>query len=263
MLAQIVDAKRAELAGKSDAILEEFYSTDCLPALRDFTGIFAIDNRVSLIAEIKRGSPVKGVFLAGVELADLAVVYERNGARAISVITEQNYFGGNPGLIRQVREQAELPVLRKDFIIDECQVYESRLMGADAVLLIARLLPGRLLRFVELACHLGLEPLVEVHDRAELEEALDTPVRVIGINNRDLKDFTVDLRVSLDLIPLVPERIHCIAASGIRSRQDMKTLEENGFRGALVGEALVTARDIGARVRELAGYYEGAGYDQG
>jgi len=212
------------------------------------------DRPVSLIAEVKKASPSKGLFLADFDPVGLAKIYQSNGAGAVSIITEEKFFLGNPCSISNVRKETNLPLLRKDFIIDERQIYESRLLEADAVLLIARLLPGRLLQMVELAQSLGMEPLVEAHDRDELKQALDTPARLIGINNRNLQNFSVNFGVCLDLISMVPKDIFCIAESGIFNPQDMIALEKHGFSGALVGEALVTAADIGARVSELANY---------
>ncbi len=254
MLSRIVTAKLEDMKLYGNAIMDEFAQSNNLPVIRDFTNMFTPDQRVKLIAEVKKASPSKGTFLTDFDPVGLAAVYQQNGARAISVITEKNYFQGNPDSIPQIRGKIQLPVLRKDFIIDERQLYETRLIGADAVLLIARLLPGRLLALVELAQVLGLEPLVEIHNREELKQALDTPARVIGINNRNLQDFNVNIQVCLDLISLVPKGIYAIAESGISSPTDMLALEKHGFRGALVGEALVTAADIGAKVKELVGY---------
>jgi indole-3-glycerol phosphate synthase len=261
MLSHIIASRREYLNRRGNSIMEQFNNNKGLPDPGDFAGAFSHDNQVSLIAEVKKASPSKGTFLIDFNPIELASLYRDNGAEAISVITEDRFFGGNPGFIPEIKNKVSLPVLRKDFIIDEIQLYETRLLGADAVLMIASLLPGRLNKFVEFAQQLGLEPLVEVHNREELQMALDTPVRVIGINNRNLSNFTVDTGVCLDLIFLVPSDITCIAESGIKCATDMATLEEHGFRGALVGEALVTAADIGAKVRELA-FYRGEGYDQ-
>ncbi|PKM77774.1 MAG: indole-3-glycerol phosphate synthase TrpC [Firmicutes bacterium HGW-Firmicutes-15] len=262
MLSRIAAARQEDVNRYGEAIMEEFAHNDTLPAIREFIGMFSPNQKVSLIAEVKKASPSKGIFLVDFDPINLAVAYQQNGARAISVITEERFFQGSTHFIPQIKNQIELPILRKDFIIDERQLYETRLLGADAVLLIAGLLPDRLLPLVELAQKLGLEPLVEVHDGEELKQALDTPVRMIGINNRNLQDFSINLQVCLDLISQVPSGIYCIAESGISSPMDMLALEKHGFRGALVGEALVTASDIGAKVRELVGY-QGVNHDQG
>lgn len=258
MLSQIVAARREDITQRGQAVLERFFSSTLLPEIRDFTALLAPADQVSLIAEVKKASPSKGTFLTDFDPVELASLYEKNGAQAVSVITEERFFAGSPRYIEEIKNVVQLPVLRKDFLIDERQLYESRLLGADAVLLITALLPDQLLKFVELALHLGMEPVVEIHDRDELLQALDTPARVIGINNRNLTDFTVDFRVCLDLISLIPSHIYSIAESGIRSQSDMLALEKSGFQAALAGEALVTAPDIGARVRELVQYRGGA-----
>jgi len=257
MLDRIVAAKQADMNISGSAIMDEFARADVLPAIREFTASLGNNHPISLIAEVKKASPSKGLFLADFDPVGLAKTYQTNGAGAVSVITEENFFLGNPRSLSNIKKEIELPLLRKDFIIDERQIYESRLLEADAVLLIARLLPGRLLPMVELAQSLGMEPLVETHNRDELKQALDTPVRLIGINNRNLHDFSVNIEVCLDLIAMVPKDIYCIAESGIFSPQDMMVLEKHGFSGALVGEALVTAVDIGAKVNELANYRSG------
>ncbi|MCX5780500.1 MAG: indole-3-glycerol phosphate synthase TrpC [Firmicutes bacterium] len=256
MLNLIAAAKKVDMERGGDFIMDSFARQTNLPVIRPFINMFAPAARVNLIAEVKKASPSKGIFREDFAPVHLAAIYEANGAQAISVITEEQYFLGSPAYVAAIRSATCLPLLRKDFIIDPRQLYESRLLGADAVLLIARLLPGRLLAMVELAQQLGLEPLIEAHDREELLQALDTPARVIGINNRNLQDFTVNIRLCLDLIALVPDHLYAVAESGISSPADMRTLERSAFRGALVGEALVTAADIGARVRELVNYQE-------
>jgi indole-3-glycerol phosphate synthase len=260
MLNQIAAARQQDMILNGNAIMEKFAQTESLPAIRVFSDMFTADGQVNLIAEVKKASPSRGSFLKDMNPASLASSYQYNGARAVSVITEERYFQGSPHYINEVKENIQIPILRKDFIIDERQLYESRLLGADAILLIARLLPGRLLQLVELAQHLGMEALVETHDRDELKQALDTPTRIIGINNRNLQTFQVDINLCLELISLVPEGIYCIAESGISSVTDMLALESHGFKGALVGEALVTAADIGSKTRELV-EYRGANHD--
>jgi indole-3-glycerol phosphate synthase len=261
MLNRIAAAKKADMDRCGDAIMDSFARQDSLPVIRPFTNMFAPAGQVNLIAEAKKASPSKGVFLEDFDPVRLAAIYETNGARAVSVITEEKYFLGSPDYVAAIKSATELPVLRKDFIIDQRQLYESRLLSADAVLLIARLLPGRLLEMVELTQELGMEPLIEAHDREELRQALDTPARVIGINNRNLQDFSVNIQLCLDLIALIPDHVYGVAESGISSPADMQTLESYGFRGALVGEALVTAADIGSRVRELVNYWENRRHD--
>jgi len=256
MLDEIVRHKQEQIRAHGKDIMETFQAAEVLPPLREFAEALNVNGRVSLIAEAKKASPVKGRLISETRFDQLPVLYEQNGAKAISVITEERYFEGSPFLIQKVKSRVSLPVLRKDFIIDLRQLYETRLLGADAVLLIAHLLPKDLPLFVETAQQLGIEPVVEVHDRYELEMALDTPTRIIGINNRNLKDFTVDTRVCLELVGLVANKVQCIAESGVRTVEDMLMLEQYGFSAALVGEALVTATDVAAKTGELAWYWK-------
>ncbi len=255
MLDEIVRHKQEQVGAYGKDIMERFQKTEALPSLRRFAEALDAEGRVSLIAEMKKASPVRGRLTSETGFDQLPVLYEENGAKAISVITEERYFQGSPLLIQKVKSRVSLPVLRKDFIIDIKQLYETRLLGADAVLLIACLLPRELPIFVETAQQLGIEPVVEVHDRDELEKALDTPARIIGINNRNLRDFTVNTQVCLDLVGLAGSKVQCIAESGIRTGKDMRVLEQHGFSAALVGEALVTAPDVAAKTRELAWYW--------
>lgn len=205
-----------------------------------------------IIAEIKRGSPSKGP-LRELDPKEQAKRYERGGAKAISVLTDKN-FGGSPEDLREVRKATPLPLLRKDFLLDPLQLEESLSLGASAVLLIARILPGsRLGEMVEGALAMGLEPLVEVHDREELRRALETPARAIGINARDLATFEVDLRVVEELAPLVPRDRVLVAESGIKGQEEVRRLMALGVENFLVGEALVLAEDPVGKLRELCG----------
>ncbi|MEA4925571.1 MAG: indole-3-glycerol phosphate synthase TrpC [Syntrophomonadaceae bacterium] len=256
MLNRIAASKQEDLKLYGHKIMDDYAHCPTLPAVRDFFGRLAGNDRVGLIAEVKKASPSRGLLLADFNPVRLAVTYQENGAGVVSVITEERFFLGNPRFIADIKESVQIPVLRKDFIIDERQLYETRLLQADAVLLITRLVGGRLLYLVELARELGLEPLVEVHDREEIKRALDTPVRVIGINNRDLQNFSVKIQTCLDLAEMIPPQLARIAESGIFTAADMLALEARGFRAALVGEALVTAADIAVKTRELVQYKE-------
>jgi len=256
MLNRIAAAKKEDMKLHGKDIMDNFAHSATLPAIRSFSEMFASDHPVKLIAEVKKASPSKGLLLADFNPVQLAVTYQENGAGAVSVITEERFFLGHPSFIAQIKDNIQIPILRKDFIIDERQLFETRLLSADAVLLITRLIPQKLLSMVELAQELGLEPLVEVHDQEEIKRALDTPARVIGINNRNLQDFTVNIQTCLDLVSLVPDHIYCVAESGIFTAADILALEAHGFSAALVGEALVTAADIGAKTRELVQYKE-------
>jgi indole-3-glycerol phosphate synthase len=209
---------------------------------------------VSLIAELKRRSPSAGVFRTDFDPVRIAGIYERAGAAAISVLTDFPFFGGRPEYLREVRRAVQLPLLRKDFIVSEYQLYESRALGADAVLLIAAVLDDASLRdFQALATELGMECLVEVHRPEELERALASGAKLIGINNRDLRTFRTNLATTVELARRLPADVTKVSASGISRRADILELESCGVDAVLVGETLMRAPDIGARIRELMG----------
>jgi len=222
---------------------------DFLAAVRRSPG-----ERPRLIAEIKRASPSRGLLLADFDPLRLARTYRENGAAAISVLTDERFFQGSLEHLRQVSAlQPRLPTLRKDFILEAYQLYEARAAGASAALLIAACLDAARLRALrELAEELGLTALVEAHDRLELELALASGARLVGINNRDLHTFVTSLETTLRLCALVPAGTVVVAESGIHARADIDRLAEVGVDAVLVGEALVTAADVAARVRELA-----------
>jgi indole-3-glycerol phosphate synthase len=208
----------------------------------------------AIIAEIKRSSPSRGRIREDFDHLAIARIYEGNGAAAISVITEHRYFEGQASFLLDIREKIGIPLLRKDFVVDPYQIYETILFGGDALLLIARILEFQQLRdFIDLSSEVGLATLVEIHDEDDLEKALSAGARIIGINNRDLATFEVDLGTSLRLAPLVPEGVTVVSESGIRSRNDIERLMEAGIRAFLVGEALMMEGNIARKVRELAG----------
>lgn len=209
--------------------------------------------RVALIAEIKKASPSRGAIRPDLDPVETARLYAANGAAAISVLTERDFFHGDPSYLRAVREAVSLPLLRKDFLVDPDQVFESRALGADAILLIAAILSdGELETLLGLAGDLGLGCLVEVHDEAELARALAAGARLIGINNRDLSTFRTDLEVTRRLAGRVPPECTVVAESGIFTREDVERVGAWGAHAVLVGEALVREADVGAKVRELA-----------
>ncbi len=213
----------------------------------------------ALIAEVKFHSPSRGELARDPDPQKLAHPYARNGAAAISVLTDEKYFHGRLEYLVAIHAALpEMPLLRKDFIFDPYQVYETRAAGASAVLLIvAALEPALLARLHGLALSLELAPLVEVHNRQELEVTLRVPqVRLIGVNNRDLHSFKVDLQTCLELRPLVPKEVCFVAESGIQSSEDMARLEKAGVDAVLIGEALVTAPDVSNKVRDLFGLAE-------
>ena len=213
-----------------------------------------------LIAEVKRASPSRGVLRPDLDAATLACTYARSGAVAVSVLTEGPHFQGSLDDLTTVRQaldgcgDARPPVLRKDFLFDLYHLYEARAYGADAVLLIAAILnAGLLTELLALARSLGLEALVEVHDEQELERALAAGAQIIGVNNRDLRTFDVDLAVTERLRPLIPADKVLVAESGIHTRADVERLRALGVHGVLIGEALVLADDAAAKIEELLG----------
>jgi indole-3-glycerol phosphate synthase len=207
---------------------------------------------IGVIAEHKRRSPSAGVLREGASVADLVGAYERGGARAISVLTEERHFDGSLEDLHEAREASSLPIRRKDFIIDPYQLYEAAAAGADAVLLIvAALDPDRLAELSASARALGLETLVEVHDESELESALTVPGVVIGINNRDLTDFSVDVRRTFELLDRIPAGRLVVSESGVHERRQLDELEAAGVHAVLVGERLMRARDPEAACRAL------------
>jgi len=205
-----------------------------------------------LIAEVKRASPSRGVLCPNFNPVELAQDYAEGGAAAVSVLTEANYFEGSIDHLAAIREEIELPLLRKDFIFDPYQVYESRAYGADALLLIvASLSQEQLGELLSLSHSLGLNCLVEVHNEDEVERALLTQAKIIGINNRNLNTFTIDINTTRRLWPLIPRERIVVSESGIRSRSDVEKLKGWGVNAVLVGEALVTTSDVLTKVREL------------
>jgi indole-3-glycerol phosphate synthase len=268
ILDEIFSHKRREIERQTQLVpLESLQSQiEHLSPCLDFIGALRKVRRLSpthppaLIAEVKCASPSRGVLAPEFDPVELAKIYAENGASAISVLTDERYFKGHLDHLRQVAIQVKenrpqdqaLPVLRKDFIFDPYQVYEARCAGADAILLIAAALqPSRLFQLHALAEELGMAALIEIHDRAELEIALGCSPRLVGINNRNLKDFSVNLETTLRLRASVPDSICLVSESGIRTREDINRLGRAGVDAVLVGEALVTAPDVPARVRSF------------
>jgi indole-3-glycerol phosphate synthase len=270
ILETILDQKRLEIAALDAQALRR--AAESSPPPRDF--LAAITRRAisplplgagpgvrekapALIAELKRASPSKGILAPHLDLLEVADLYAQNGASAISVLTDEKFFQGKLETLRQLRiTNHQLPLLRKDFIIDESQLYEARAAGADAILLIAAALPDDA-HFADLhacALSLGLTALVEVHDEAETERALRIPgIKLIGINNRNLSTFGVSLATTERIRPMIPSDIAVIAESGIFTAADVARLQKADIDAILVGEALVTSPDIPAKVRELSG----------
>lgn len=261
ILEEIFEHKRSELArSKAEKPIAQVESEAARaePPL-DFTSALRQRSHPALIAEIKQRSPSRGLLSPAFDPLSLAQIYRENGASALSILTDQRYFGGSLGILKQVaahfRETpgGQLPLLRKDFICDPYQVFEARANGADAILLIAASLSESQLRELQgLAQALGMTALVEVHNPAELQTALQVEPCLIGINNRDLHNFSVDLRTYQELRPSIPPGILVTAESGIHALEDVQKLESAGVDAILVGEALVTAGDVASKVRCLA-----------
>jgi indole-3-glycerol phosphate synthase len=206
-----------------------------------------------LIAEVKRASPSRGVLKPDLDAVKLAQTYARCGAAAISVLTEQHYFGGSGEDLEAIRHKLpQTPLLRKDFILKPYQVFESRAWGADALLLIAAILDdSRLEELLSLSHELGMQCLVEVHNEGELEKALKQDARIIGINNRNLDTLAVDINVTRRLRPLIPPNRVVVSESGIKGRDEIQELRKLGVNAVLIGEALVTASDVAVKIKEL------------
>lgn len=209
---------------------------------------------IQFICEVKKASPSKGVIARAFPYLDIAREYEQAGAGAISVLTEPEFFQGSPRYLAEIRQAVKIPLLRKDFIIDEYQIYQAKVLGADAVLLICAVLDAETLgRYIRLCDRLGLSALVEAHDERELGQALAAGARIIGVNNRDLRDFTVDIGNSIRLRACAPDTVAFVAESGIKSREDIERLEAAGVDGVLIGETLMKSPDKKAMLDGLRG----------
>jgi len=210
---------------------------------------------ISLIAEIKRQSPSSGIIRQDFNHQEIAKIYQDSGAGAISVLTEEDYFGGNLSYINEIKSLINLPILRKDFILEAYQVYESRAFGADAILLIADLLAKeKLSELLQLADSLGLDCLVEVHTEKDLKKALSLKVPLVGINNRDLHTLELDFKTTQKLFPLIPKDKVVVVESGIKSHQDVLFLKILGVSAVLIGEAFMEAVDVRKKIEEIMGW---------
>ncbi len=257
ILDEIIRHKREEVAQIKAArpLSEVLRNLDAGGPVRDFQAALLDPLRPAprLIAEIKRRSPSKGDLLTGLEPASLARLYERHGASAISVLTDGHFFGGSLEDLAEARGAVQIPVLRKEFVVDDYQIYEARRAGADAVLLIeAVLAPSELRDYLDLCSTLDMSALVEVHNARQLETALECGAEIIGINNRDLRTFTVDLDVTTSLLPLIPPGVMVVSESGIDAA-GREYMGEMRVDAILVGESLITASDIAAAVRQMSG----------
>ncbi len=220
---------------------------------RDFPGALT-RSEFNIIAELKKASPSRGLIRENYAPAELAPIVERAGAAALSVLTEEDFFLGSLADLKAARKTVQVPVLRKDFIIDAWQVWESRAAGADTFLLIAAILDDDSLReLLALGRALKMEPLVEVHSRVELDRAVSAGAQIVGVNNRDLRDFSVRIETSLELIDSIPDDCIAVSESGLRSHDDLARLRHAGFDAFLIGERLMDSADPAAPLRALLG----------
>ncbi len=212
---------------------------------------------MSFIMEVKKASPSKGLIAPDFPYVDIAKDYEKIGASAISILTEPDFFQGSIQYLKEIRQNVSIPLLRKDFTIDEYMIYEAKVYGANAILLICAILDDQqLTNYLKLAHDLGLSAIVETHDEEEMQRALKSGARIIGVNNRNLKDFTVDFHNSIRLRNMVDDDIVFVSESGIKTYEDIHTLEENNVNAVLIGETLMRATNKQAMFDELRGYHE-------
>ncbi|NJD56769.1 MAG: indole-3-glycerol phosphate synthase TrpC [Nitrospirae bacterium] len=257
VLTKIVDRKKERLsAEKARVPMAELRAISReLPAPLDFRGALARgDGPIRLIAEVKKASPSKGLIRNDFDHKKIASVYKEKKVDAISVLTEEDFFQGSLGFLADVKKIAALPVLRKDFIVDEYQIIEARAHHADAFLLIAAILDvGQAQEYLHMAKELGMAALFEVHDREELEMAFEIDAPIIGINNRNLKTLRIDLSTTFDLKRTIPRDRIIVSESGIRSRDDVVSLEKAGVDAMLIGTSFMESQDIARKIDELRG----------
>jgi indole-3-glycerol phosphate synthase len=257
ILDKIVSSVREDLIGRKLAVpiasLIQQCESNSLPPARGFRKALQQDS-VNIIAEVKKASPSIGVFPARLSLEEQGMEYERGGAACVSVVTEPHFFQGSLDTLRNLRQRLRLPLLRKDFIVDAYQVYEARLAGADAVLFIAAILADDEMRdLLEITMDLGMDALVEVTSKEELQRALDACAVMIGVNNRDLTNFSIDIRRSLKLAPYIPTQVTAVSESGISEYAHIAELRAAGYHGFLIGEYLMRQDKPGRALRALKG----------
>lgn len=254
ILDRIVDARRLSIAHRKRVLPEvalKIAVEKKAPPARDFAGALCRDG-LNIIAELKKASPSLGVIREEYSPAALAEQLQQAGAAALSVLTEEDFFSGSLADLKEARKAAQIPVLRKDFIVDPWQVWEARAAGADSFLLIAAVLgDADLIELLQLARSLKMEPLVEVHSREELDRVLRSGARIIGVNNRDLRNFQVRLETSLELIEAIPEHCVAVSESGLRAHDDLVRLRSAGFDAFLIGEHLMKSPDPAASLRNF------------
>ncbi len=254
ILEKIIETKSLEVKNLKKHLKRLRLESDKVSPPRDFLNSLMSDDLVGVIAEVKRRSPGAGAIRPKLNPVSLATDYESSGAVALSILTDTKYFGGTLKDLREVRNFVGLPILRKDFIIDESQIYESLVSGADAILLIASVLDDEQLRdYREMAESLGMAALIEAHDLSEVERGLSAGASLLGINNRNLKTFDTNLKTTIDLIRGIPPEVVLVSESGVHSKEDVSMLGEAGVDAVLVGESLLRKDDPGKGVRNLSG----------
>ncbi len=256
-LKEIVIKKQERLAAAKINLPEEELKSRIqgLPAARPFIEAINKPRNISLIAEIKKASPSRGIIRNDFDLPQIAQAYQAVGVQAVSVLTEEDYFQGNLSYIAQVKNIVSVPVLRKDFIVESYQVYESRFFGADAILLIADLLTkDKIVELTGIASQLGMDCLVEVHDEKELKKVLSLKVPLIGINNRNLRTLEVDFKTTEKLFSLIPRDKVVVIESGIKTHQDVLFLKILGASAVLVGGVIMESADVARKIEEIMGW---------
>ncbi|MBN1353444.1 MAG: indole-3-glycerol phosphate synthase TrpC [Candidatus Omnitrophica bacterium] len=257
ILSKIINEKRKEIdalrAKMPLAELKELASKNYVKS--SFKRNIGRAHHINLVAELKKASPQKGIIRGDFNPLKIALTYQANGASAISVITDERFFEGNIKIIKELKDRVTLPILRKDFIIDEYQIYESLYWGADAILLIAQILTeDELVNFYKIAKDLGMDVLVETHSEEDIAKVLKSGASIIGINNRDLTTFKIDLSTTQRLIRLIPESKIRLSESGIKTYEDVMFLKSLGINAVLIGEAFMESDDIAAKMREIMKY---------
>ena len=249
-LVEILDEKKNEVARLKKSM--PFNRDKKRQPLRDFKAAISVAQKISLIAEIKFASPSAGRIREKVDPISIGRIYQDAGAAAISLLTDKRFFQGDLEHLPRLKKATVLPILRKDFIIDEVQLREAQFYGADAVLLIARILSQQqLAEYLALCRELGLAPLTEVHDRDDLEKAVACDAEIIGINNRDLDSFKVDINTTFDLAPLIPQHCVCVSESGITEEKDIFALKTKRIHAVLVGSSLMSSKEPAKKTKEI------------
>jgi indole-3-glycerol phosphate synthase len=249
-LVEILDEKKNEVARLKKSM--PFNSDKERQPLRDFRAAISVLQKISLIAEIKFASPSAGLIRKKADPVSIGRIYQDAGAAAISLLTDQRFFEGDLEQLPRLKKAISLPILRKDFIIDEVQVREAFFYGADAILLIARILSQpQLAEYIALCRDLGMTPLTEVHSRDDLEKAVASGAEIIGINNRDLDSFKVDITTTFELAPLIPSNCVRVSESGIAAEDDILALKTTGIHAVLVGSSLMRSKDLALKTKEI------------